>query len=118
MFIGQIVRKNAVENNLLYSEVVEGNKYKVTEDNFGPRWLDPATGKYSKTYKEGFIRRDRDHFGTDITSPEGVKIYSAADGVVTRNYTSDSYGNTIVIQSTTSEEEKVWSLYAHMPELQ
>lgn len=65
--------------------MVEDNEKKEVYDNFGPRWEDPKTGLYHKDYKEGYVRRPIDHKGTDISSPEGKEIYSAADGTVWRN---------------------------------
>ncbi len=112
--IANLTASNAIENNLLYKNLVADNKGKVVDDNFGPRWRDPKTGKYHSYYKEGFELRDHDHNGGDIESLPGTPIYAAADGKVYRSYNSSSYGNVIIIQSTTSDGKPIWSLSAHM----
>jgi hypothetical protein len=117
IFSGQRIGKNAVENNLLYSEVVKDTKKENLKKNFGPRWEDPKTGKYHKEYKEGYIRRPIDHLGTDISAPEGQEIYSAGDGIVILNRNINGYGNTVITETITPEGQKVWALYGHMYEL-
>ena len=113
----QHVYDNENVNNLSYTETVLDNEGKTIYNNFGPRWVNPKTGEYSKLYKEGYVKRPGSHKGTDIASIEGTPIVAPADGVVTRSYKSNTYGNTIIIQSETPEGLKVWPLNAHMKEL-
>ena len=116
-YSGQRIGQNAVENNLLYTESVRNNKYKTVYDNFGPRYKDPKTGKYSSVYKEGYVKRDVDHLGTDIASPAQEEIYSVADGKVILNSNIRGYGNTIIVETEKNNGSKVWALYGHMYEL-
>ncbi|UOQ87397.1 M23 family metallopeptidase [Gracilibacillus salinarum] len=54
-----------------------------------------------------------DHNGIDIAEGGYHPIYAVADGVVTRSYTSDSYGECIMIKHTVNGQ--TWeSVYAHM----
>ena len=58
IFSGQRIGKNAAENNLLHTEIVEHNKNKTVFNNFGPRWEDPETRKYHREYKDGYIKEN------------------------------------------------------------
>ncbi len=49
------------------------------------------------------------HHGIDIAAKGKIPIHSIADGVVVRSYTSNTYGETVIIQ-----HGEVQSLYAHM----
>lgn len=54
----------------------------------------------------------QDHKGTDIAGKE--KIYCIYDGTVIRNYTSSSFGNTLVVKHIDPNGTAFCSLYAHM----
>lgn len=50
------------------------------------------------------------HYGIDVAAPEGTNVVSIADGVVTRSYYSDTYGNVIFIEHLNGLE----TVYAHL----
>lgn len=52
----------------------------------------------------------RPHMGVDYRAPNGSDVTAAADGVVSRSYTSSSYGETIVVRHTDGSS----TLYAHL----
>ena len=57
-----------------------------------------------------------EHGGTDYAVQVGTPVLATADGVVSRSYFSNSYGNTVIINHGTSisnENMNVYTLYAH-----
>ncbi|WP_046174666.1 murein hydrolase activator EnvC family protein [Domibacillus indicus] len=78
----------------------------------GGMFMRPAQG----TFTSGFGQRSLgDHKGVDIANSASVPIVAAADGVVSRSYYSDTYGNAIFISH--SINGKVYTtVYAHMSE--
>ncbi len=55
----------------------------VNKDNFGVRYVNPDDpSDISKTPKPGFVKRVKDHMGTDIASPKGSEIHSPVSGKV------------------------------------
>ena len=62
-------------------------------------------------------RWNKQHAGIDIAAGGTVPIVAAADGVVSRAYTSSSYGNVVFV--THSINGQTWTtVYAHMRSLQ
>ncbi len=76
----------------------------------GSLMVNPAAG----TVTSGFgSRSDGFHYGIDIGNKADVPIYATADGVVSKSYYSDSYGNCVIIAHRYNG--KTYStLYAHM----
>lgn len=57
------------------------------------------------------------HYGIDIVNKStgrSTPIYAAADGVVSRSYYSDSYGNCVMITHVTPSGQEITTVYAHM----
>lgn len=55
------------------------------------------------------------HSGNDYAAADGTHIPAAAAGkVVYSGYNASGYGNTIIIESTNSNDRKYYTLYAHM----
>ncbi|MFX3624738.1 MAG: peptidoglycan DD-metalloendopeptidase family protein [Ectobacillus sp.] len=70
------------------------------------QWTWPVSGEIS----DQFGTRNGKHYGIDIAAPIGTPIVSAAEGVVTKSYYSDSYGNVVFIRHHGGHE----AVYAHM----
>jgi len=78
----------------------------------GGMFMRPAQG----TFTSGFGTRSLgDHKGVDIANSESVPIVAAADGVVSRSYYSDSYGNAIFISHSINGQVYT-TVYAHLSE--
>ncbi|OKL36305.1 murein hydrolase activator EnvC family protein [Domibacillus mangrovi] len=83
-----------------------------TSTNSGGMFMRPAQG----TFTSGFGMRDLgDHKGIDIANSASVPIVAAADGVVSRSYYSDTYGNAIFISHSINGQVYT-TVYAHMSE--
>lgn len=84
----------------------------ATPADAGGMFMRPAEG----TFTSGFgIRSLGDHKGIDIANSESVPIVAAADGVVSRSYYSDSYGNAVFISHSINGQVYT-TVYAHMSE--
>ncbi len=78
----------------------------------GGLFMRPAQG----TFTSGFGMRDLgDHKGVDIANSVSVPIVAAADGVVSRSYYSDTYGNAIFISHSINGQVYT-TVYAHLSE--
>jgi murein DD-endopeptidase MepM/ murein hydrolase activator NlpD len=66
----------------------------------------PTVGEVTDT----FGTRGGKHFGIDVAAPEGMPVVSIAEGVVSRSYYSDTYGNVIFIEHNNGLE----TVYAHL----
>lgn len=78
----------------------------------GGMFMRPAQG----TFTSGFGQRSLgDHKGVDIANSESVPIVAAADGVVSRSYYSDTYGNAIFISHSINGQVYT-TVYGHMSE--
>lgn len=84
------------QNNQAYNP---GNKFTV-EDGFGPRG-------------------GRNHNGVDFPADEGTPIPAAADGKVVGRGFNEEYGNMAIIQhqDPKNPSHHVYSIYAHMPDI-
>ncbi|OLN24232.1 peptidase M23 [Domibacillus antri] len=80
--------------------------------NTGGMFMRPAQG----TFTSGFGMRDLgNHKGVDIANSVSVPIVAAADGVVSRSYYSDTYGNAIFISHSINGQVYT-TVYAHLSE--
>lgn len=66
----------------------------------------PTVGDITDTYGT----RGGKHYGIDIAAPEGTPVVSIADGVVSRSYYSDTYGQVVFVQHDNGLE----TVYAHL----
>jgi murein DD-endopeptidase MepM/ murein hydrolase activator NlpD len=100
IYAGQRVGKNAVENNLLYDQLM---------------WDTRVTSEYGKIRNiKGVIR---EHKGVDtITTDDNKTVHSAADGtVVGTGYHETGWGNHLAVESfKDGERYLIW--YAHLKE--
>lgn len=79
----------------------------------GGMFMRPAQGTFTSGYGQ---RSLGDHKGVDIAQAgSGVPIVAAADGVVSRSYYSDTYGNAILISHSINGQVYT-TVYAHMSE--
>jgi murein DD-endopeptidase MepM/ murein hydrolase activator NlpD len=100
--------------NPLRDSVIVQNMIK-NQDSFGPRWIDPKTGIYSKIYLEGYQLRKTSHQGNDLSAPAGKIINSAFEGKVIASRVAKGYGNTVVVEGQDPDNgQKIWALYGHM----
>lgn len=84
----------------------------ATPADAGGMFMRPAEGTFTSGYG---IRSLGDHKGVDIANSESVPIVAAADGVVSRSYYSDSYGNAIFISHSINGQVYT-TVYAHLSE--
>ncbi|MGO4888225.1 peptidoglycan DD-metalloendopeptidase family protein [Anaerobacillus sp. MEB173] len=75
-------------------------------DNNDKEWFWPTVGEVTDTYGT----RQGEHYGIDIAAPEGTPILAVDEGVVTKSYYSDTYGNVIFISHKNGYE----TVYAHL----
>lgn len=66
----------------------------------------PTVGMVSDT----FGTRNGKHYGIDIAAPRGTEVVSVSDGVVTKSYYSNTYGNVVFIEHTDDFE----TVYGHL----
>lgn len=67
----------------------------------------------------GEMRGDYEHNGVDYPAPAETAIPSAANGVVVGRGTHKDYGNmALVLHDDPSSLEDVYTLYAHMPDVE
>lgn len=71
-------------------------------------WIWPADGVITDT----FGTRKGHHKGIDIAAEAGSPVYAVDNGVVTKSYYSESYGQVIFIKHSNNTE----TVYAHMNE--
>ena len=56
------------------------------------------------------LKRWKPHNGLDFTAPTGTPVYATGDGIVTRSYRSDTYGNVLFINHGYGYQTR----YAHL----
>ena len=78
----------------------------------GGIFMRPAQGTFTSGYGQ---RSLGDHKGVDIANSASVPIVAAADGVVSRSYYSDTYGNAIFISHSINGQVYT-TVYAHLSE--
>ncbi|MED1560382.1 peptidase M23 [Alkalihalobacillus alcalophilus ATCC 27647 = CGMCC 1.3604] len=87
------------------------NQTAKADSPFIEKWQEsfvwPTIGEITDTYGS----RGGRHFGLDIAAPEGTPVISIEEGVVTKSYYSDSYGNVVFIKH---EESDIETVYAHL----
>ena len=71
-------------------------------------FIKPSLGGYTQNFN-----RSNKHFGLDIALPGNVAIKAAADGVVSRSYSSTTYGEVIFIVHNINGQTYE-TVYAHM----
>ncbi|MFT8322662.1 MAG: M23 family metallopeptidase [Bacillus sp. (in: firmicutes)] len=71
-------------------------------------WIWPSEGVISDLYNT----RNGHHKGIDIAGDVGSPIYAVDDGIVTKSYLSQSYGNVIFVKHHNGME----TVYAHLCE--
>ena len=69
-----------------------------------------VTSPYNLARKHPVTGATRPHYGVDYRAPNGSVVFAASDGIVERSYTSQSYGETIIIRHTDGSA----TLYAHL----
>ncbi|WP_191560935.1 M23 family metallopeptidase [Metabacillus idriensis] len=87
---------------------VSGTQAKAEESSGASEinWSHPIRGTITDT----FGTRSGKHKGIDIAAPEGTKILAVQEGIVTKSYYSDTYGNVVFIQHPEGYE----TVYAHL----
>jgi LysM repeat protein len=71
-------------------------------------WMWPSDGVITDTYGT----RGGQHKGIDIAAPMGSAIYSVDNGIVSKSYYSDTYGNVVFIK----HDNQIETVYAHLEE--
>lgn len=93
-------------NGFTSNSLTSGNYIKVSASQF----MKPAKGVYTS----GFGGRwGTTHFGMDMSQYGDVEVQAAYDGVVSRSYTSSSYGEVVFIRHNIAGKTYE-TVYAHM----
>ncbi|WP_338451758.1 M23 family metallopeptidase [Niallia oryzisoli] len=71
-------------------------------------WMWPSAGVIT----DSFGTRQGQHMGIDIASSPGTSIYAVDNGLVSKSYYSDTYGNVVFIKHNDNFE----TVYAHLQE--
>ncbi|MBB6444740.1 peptidoglycan DD-metalloendopeptidase family protein [Bacillus benzoevorans] len=71
-------------------------------------WMWPSEGVLT----DSFGTRNGDHKGIDIAAPIGSPVYAVDEGIVTKSYYSDTYGNVVFVKHDYGME----TVYAHLQE--
>ncbi|KZD56508.1 N-acetylmuramoyl-L-alanine amidase [Bacillus cereus] len=82
----------------------------TTNENTASGFIKPAAGSYTSGFEK---RGGQMHYGLDIAASGTVSVSAAADGVVTRSYYSESYGNVVFI-SHNMNGQTYTTVYAHL----
>ncbi|MFT0604256.1 SH3 domain-containing protein [Bacillus cereus] len=82
----------------------------TTNENPASGFIKPAAGSYTSGFEK---RGGQMHYGLDIAASGTVSVSAAADGVVTRSYYSESYGNVVFI-SHNMNGQTYTTVYAHL----
>ncbi|MDF9478968.1 SH3 domain-containing protein [Bacillus cereus] len=82
----------------------------TTNENAASGFIKPAAGSYTSGFEK---RGGQMHYGLDIAASGTVSVSAAADGVVTRSYYSESYGNVVFI-SHNMNGQTYTTVYAHL----
>ncbi|XIH10767.1 hypothetical protein C1N87_30570 (plasmid) [Priestia aryabhattai] len=90
IYVGQVLNATVPTFQKLFIRPAEG----ILTSGFGPRW-------------------STHHDGIDIAKNGDVQVHAAADGIVTRSYTSDSYGEAIFIRHEINGQTYE-TVYGHM----
>lgn len=91
-------------------EEQQPSEVSTTNENTAIGFIKPAAGSYTS----GFGKRGGQmHYGLDIAASGTVSVSAAADGVVTRSYYSESYGNVVFI-SHNMNGKTYTTVYAHL----
>lgn len=90
IYVGQSLKVEGQKTNAIFDRPSEG----IQTSEFGPRW-----GTF--------------HYGIDFAKAGSVKNKAAASGVVSRSYTSDSYGEVVFIVHEINGQTYE-TVYAHM----
>ncbi|MCU9613742.1 LysM peptidoglycan-binding domain-containing protein [Caldibacillus lycopersici] len=69
-------------------------------------WIWPSAGVITDTYGT----RNGEHYGIDIAGDIGSPVMVVADGIVTKSYYSNTYGNVVFIKHESGYE----TVYAHL----
>jgi hypothetical protein len=78
------------------------------------KFIMPTEGKITSHYGKDVLQgKVRNHYGVDIAKSGTVYIHAVADGIVSKSYSSTSYGEVIFIQHKI-DGQKWESVYAHM----
>ena len=109
MWSGQRIGSNAVENNLLHSELLVDSQ---DGQQYGPRGEHPITGRQSF------------HNGSDNhTLSNDRNVHASADGTSLGTYyqyneeAGTGWGNYVVVEHTDDEGNRYMTRYAHLEEL-
>jgi LysM repeat protein len=71
-------------------------------------WMWPSDGVITDL----FGTRQGHHKGIDIAAPLGSQVYAVENGIVSKSYYSDTYGNVVFIK----HDNEVETVYAHLEE--
>ncbi|HZG73637.1 MAG TPA: peptidoglycan DD-metalloendopeptidase family protein [Chondromyces sp.] len=88
--------------------IIGGTMAQAAKERTGEGWVFPADGVISDVYGS----RNGKHKAIDVAAETGTPVYSAGQGVVTKSYFSDTYGNAIFIKHESGYE----AVYAHLDE--
>ncbi|PEF50493.1 MULTISPECIES: SH3 domain-containing protein [Bacillus cereus group] len=91
-------------------EEQQPSEVNTTNENTASGFIKPAAGSYTSGFEK---RGGQMHYGLDIAASGTVSVSAAANGVVTRSYYSESYGNVVFI-SHNMNGQTYTTVYAHL----
>lgn len=108
MSVSNLKSINKLSSDVIY--VGESLKVSGTASNTKTLFNRPADGLISSGFS---ARWGSFHYGIDFAKSGNVQVKAAADGVVSRSYTSDSYGEVVFIKHNINGQNYE-TVYAHM----
>jgi len=94
--------------SLLFFGVKQTLANTVNINELTPNWMWPSDGVITDSYGT----REGQHKGIDIAARSGSSIYSVDNGIVSKSYYSDTYGNVVFIK----HDNQIETVYAHLEE--
>jgi murein DD-endopeptidase MepM/ murein hydrolase activator NlpD len=93
---------------LSFFGVLQAQANTVDIKELTPNWMWPSDGVITDL----FGTRQGHHKGIDIAAPIGSQVYAVENGVVSKSYYSDTYGNVVFIK----HDNEIETVYAHLKE--
>jgi murein DD-endopeptidase MepM/ murein hydrolase activator NlpD len=93
---------------LSFFGLIEAHANTVNMKELTTNWMWPSDGVITDL----FGTRQGHHKGIDIAAPLGSQVYAVENGVVSKSYYSDTYGNVVFIK----HDNEIETVYAHLKE--
>nr|WP_289039285.1 M23 family metallopeptidase [uncultured Allobacillus sp.] len=122
----ELINQKQEELQVIEEEIQEKEKYLTKIDQLITEkenetfsdFIKPSEGRISSNYgvrTDPFTYAKSKHNGLDIAKSGKVEVVAAADGVISKSYRSDSYGEVVFVEHTI-EGQVYETVYAHLRE--